>query len=68
MKNFPYLVREKYAKLNDGKCCYEMSDRTGFHFYRCSKKAKKYIDGIGFCGIHARSVERWRKQTGVDYG
>jgi len=61
MENFPYLVKEKYAKLKDGICCHEKTDHTGFHFFRCDKKIKEYIDGVGFCGIHAGSVKKWRK-------
>lgn len=60
MKNFPYTVVEKYAKFPDGRCCNEMCDRTGFYFHRCKRKVKEYIDGVGFCGIHARSVRKWR--------
>jgi len=68
MKNFPYFVEEKYVSLNDGRCCAERVDVTGYHFRRCRLKASRTMDGVGFCGIHARSVEKWRKQTGVEYG
>lgn len=61
MDNFPYTIREEYAKLDDGKCCAMVSEQ-GWHFTRCQKAAKKAIDGVGLCGIHARSVEHWRKQ------
>lgn len=56
---FPYTVKEKYSELKDGRCCNEIWE--GFHNYRCSRKAKKVIDGIGFCGIHSKMIERWRK-------
>jgi hypothetical protein len=62
MENFPYNVKDEYIKLNDGDCCVEMSDRTGWHFYRCHRKASKQIDGVGLCGIHNRMVENWRKK------
>ena len=58
--DFPYSVEIKYAKYNDDRCCSEVSDHTGFHFYRCKHKVKETIDGIGFCGIHARSIKKWR--------
>ena len=59
-KNFPYTVKVGYAKLNDWICCSEVSDHTGYHFWRCNRKVKETISGIGFCGIHARSIKRWR--------
>lgn len=65
MKNFPYTVEEGYANLKDGLCCHTVTDHTGFHFYRCSKKVKEYIDGVGLCGIHARSVKIWRKNSNI---
>lgn len=60
---FPYTVEQKYIEYQDKQCCYKMSNRTGFHFFRCSKPATKKIDNAGFCGRHARSVEIWRKKT-----
>jgi len=62
MGNFPYTVKMEYAKLNDERCCSKVSDHTGFHFRRCTKKTKKYIDGVGFCGIHARSIKKWQEK------
>ncbi len=59
---FPYTVNVDNAKLNDNKCCSEVSNYTGFSFFRCSKEVKEYIDGIGFCGIHAKSIKNWRKK------
>jgi len=60
MDNFPYTVNDEWAKLKDGKCCHQITDHTGFHFFRCDKKVKVFIDEIGFCGIHARSIKHWR--------
>ena len=61
MSNFPYTVEEKYVELNDGKCCHTIPDYTGFYQRRCSRPVKEVIDGVGLCGIHARSVKKWRK-------
>lgn len=57
MGRFPYTVKEEYFKLNDNQCCSEVG--TWF-FHRCPKKVKEFIDGVGFCGIHARSIKHWR--------
>ncbi len=59
MAKFPYTITITYAKLKDKQCCAV----TGtWHFRRCRYKVKEYIDGIGLCGIHARSVKNWRKK------
>ena len=60
-KLFPYTIKERYAVLNDGRCCAQVSDHTGFHFFRCDKKEKEKIDGVGLCGIHSRMVKKWRE-------
>ena len=60
IKNFPNTVKEEYSKLNDGICCKEVFDHTGYHLHRCHRKVKETIDGVGFCGFHARSVKKWR--------
>ena len=60
---FPYTVKIKYAKLEDDQCCWQKSDHTGFHFFRCPKPIIRKIDNVGLCGIHANSVEIWRKKT-----
>ena len=61
MKNFPYTVNEEYAKLKDNRCCSTyMPD--GWRSIRCSRKVKETIDGIGFCGIHARKIKKWRSE------
>lgn len=62
MGNFSYRVHEEYAKLNDGQCCFKMATQGGWHFYRCKRKAKQIIDGIGLCSIHARVELNWRKK------
>ncbi len=61
--NFPYTVNVEFSKLDDGRCCNQTTDHTGFHFFRCNHPAKAEIDGVGFCGIHARSIKRWREIT-----
>lgn len=67
MRKFPFTVNIEYAKLNDRRCCKEVSDHTGFHFRRCSCRVKEVIEGIGLCGIHARSVKR-AKASSVSQG
>ena len=57
---FHYKIKKEYAVLNDGKCCQQVTDYTGFHFFRCKSKAKEVIDGIGLCGKHANSLKKWR--------
>ena len=59
MERFPYTVNEEYAKLNDSRCC-DTYMPDGWHSERCSKKIKEVIDGIGFCGVHARAIKKWR--------
>lgn len=56
--NFPYTVKEENIK-DDGKCCDSVSP-SGWHRYRCGNPVKEIIDGVGFCGIHARSIKKWR--------
>jgi hypothetical protein len=58
---FPYTVKRSLASLNDGICCHTVSIDS-WHTRRCNKKLKQTLDGIGLCGIHARSVLNWRKQ------
>ena len=60
---FPYNVNKRYIALNDNKCCYDVADRTGFHFYRCTSPVKKIIDGVGFCKKHANGIKKWRGKT-----
>jgi len=59
---FPYTVKQSYAQLKDERCCYQISDHTGFHFFRCPKPATKKIDEVGLCGVHARSIKIWRRK------
>ena len=61
MGNFPYYVKEKWATLKDNICCCQVSDHSGFYFHRCKHKVKEYIDKVGFCGMHARSIKKWRE-------
>ena len=56
---FPYTVNQEYVKLNDGICCNTVS-QDSWHWHRCTKKVKELIDGVGFCGIHARSIKIWK--------
>ena len=60
---FPYTIKQKYIEYQDGQCCWQKTNHTGFHFFRCPKPATKKIDNAGLCGIHANSVEIWRKKT-----
>ena len=60
---FPHTVKKRYAELKDGQCCWQKADHIGFHFFRCPKLATRKIDEIDFCGIHANSIEIWRKKT-----
>lgn len=60
MSSFPYRVKPEYQILNDGRCCAEVkNDATFADYYRCTKKATKFIDDVGLCGIHARMVNKW---------
>jgi len=56
---FPYTVKEEYMKLNDNRCC-DTYMPDGWHIVRCKNKVKETIDEIGFCGIHARAIKKWR--------
>jgi len=60
-KNFPYSVKDEYAKLNDGQCCSEVWGEGSWQHHRCRAKAKECIDGVGLCGTHIRSLKEWRK-------
>jgi hypothetical protein len=57
---FPYTVKKEYMRLDDNLCCHTIPEGP-WHTARCNKSVKQIIDGIGLCGIHARSVLNWRK-------
>ena len=55
---FYYKIR-KYLGKKDGQCEEELI--SGFHFYRCSNKARENIDGANLCKMHLKSLLNWRK-------
>ena len=57
-EKFHYKIR-KYLGKNDGQCEEEIVAK--FHFFRCHNKAKGNIGTANLCGIHSRSLKKWRE-------
>ena len=44
----------------DDRCSKSVWDKSGWHTYQCNRKAKVFVDGIGYCTQHSpeKVVER----------